>query len=312
MHPRRISHLRHVALAVPDFETQRNFYTGLWGLTEVAADGNVSYLACEGSSQPFAVRLRQDDDKRIDLIAWGADSREDVDALAEQLGSAGVQLITEPGPLQTYAGGYGFRFFDIDGRTLEVACEVEKRTARDIEPLESIPERLAHVVLNSNNPEATVAWYLEHLSVAVTDQLTVPGQGDLMWFLRCNEVHHSVAIVRGPHTSLHHVSFQMRGVEENLFGTGRVMRAGIERIWGPGKHLAGDNMFNYFTDPSGNTMEYTTAVELIDEETWEPHVYSLAEPMVADQWGTANPMGPDVAMKSFNDPDAGLFIAPPV
>ena len=97
-----------------------------------------------------------------------------------------------------------------------------------------------------------------------------------------------------------------------MFGTGRVMRAGIERIWGPGKHLAGNNMFNYFLDPSGNTMEYTTALEVVDEATWEPHQYSIAEPMVADQWGTANPMGPDVAQKSFNEPDHGLFVAPPV
>lgn len=312
MNQRRISHLRHVALAVPDFTTQRNFYTDVWGLTEVAAEDNISYLACEGSSQPFAVRLRQDDDKRIDVIAWGADSREDVDALAEQLGSSGVQLISEPGDLQTYGAGYGFRFFDIDGRTVEVACEVEKRQARELEPLESIPNRLAHVVLNSANPDATVAWYLEHLSVAVSDQLTMPGMGDLMWFLRCSEVHHSLAISRGPHASLHHLSFEMQGVEENLFGTGRVMRAGIERIWGPGKHLAGDNMFNYFLDPSGNTMEYTTAVELVDEETWEPTVYSMTEPEVADQWGTANAMGPEIALKSFNDPDKGLFVAPPI
>jgi hypothetical protein len=82
----------------------------------------------------------------------------------------------------------------------------------------------------------------------------------------------------------------MRGVEENLFGTGR-LRAGVERVWGPGKHLAGQNMFNYFLDPSGNTMEYTTELELVDESTWEAHKYSLVEPIVADQWGTANPMG---------------------
>ena len=89
-------------------------------------------------------------------------------------------------------------------------------------------------------------------------------------------------------------------------------RAGVERVWGPGKHLAGQNMFNYFLDPSGNTMEYTTELELVDESSWEPHKYSIVEPMVADQWGTANPMGPDVAQKSFNDPDRGMFVAPPV
>ena len=33
----------------------------------------------------------------------------------------GVQLVGEPGELQTAGGGYGFRFFDIDGRTIEIS-----------------------------------------------------------------------------------------------------------------------------------------------------------------------------------------------
>lgn len=312
MTERLITHLRHVDLAVPDYGTQRDFYLDLWGLTEVAKDGDLSYLAAEGSTEPFVVRLRQSDDKRIDLIGIGATDRASVDQLAAQLGSAGVRLISEPDDLSTCGAGYGFRFFDGDGRTLEVSCDVERREPREIEPLESIPVSLSHVVINSPDPEGTVAWYMQHLGVAISDQLTMPGMGDLMWFLRCNAWHHTFAVVRGPHASLHHLSFEMRGVEENLFGTGRLLRAGIERIWGPGKHLAGNNMFNYFLDPSGNTMEYTTALETIDEATWEAHKYSIAEPMVADQWGTANPMGPEIAQKSFNDPDRGLFVAPPV
>jgi catechol 2,3-dioxygenase-like lactoylglutathione lyase family enzyme len=307
-----ITHLRHVDLAVPDFDAQHAFYTGPWGLTEVAGDGDLSFLAAEGSTEPYVVRVRRSNDKRVDLLAFGAVDGASVDDLAARLGGGGVKLISEPGALDTPGGGYGFRFFDGDGRTLEVSCDVEERVAREIEPLESIPVNLSHVVLNSPNPEETVAWYLRHLSLVVSDQLTSAHLGDLMWFLRCDRFHHRMAVVRAPHASLHHVSFAMRGIEENLFGTGRVLRAGFERIWGPGKHLAGQNMFNYFLDPNGNTMEYTTEVEEIDEATWEPHVYDLGEPQVADQWGTANSMGPDVAMKSVNDPDRGLFVAPPV
>src|SRR5690349_8919296 len=85
-----------------------------------------------------------------------------------------------------------------------------------------------------------------------------------------------------------------------------------DRIWGPGRHLAGDNTFSYFLDPSGNTMEYTTELEQIDEDTWHPHLYDFTQPDVQDQWGTANSMNEFVAAKSFNDPDKGLFVAPPV
>jgi hypothetical protein len=90
------------------------------------------------------------------------------------------------------------------------------------------------------------------------------------------------------------------------------MRAGIKKIWGPGRHLAGNNTFSYFLDPSGNTMEYTTELERLDEDVWHPHVYDVDDPMTQDQWGTADPMSELIARESFNDVDRGGFVAPPV
>ncbi|MFI6930382.1 amidohydrolase family protein [Streptomyces sp. NPDC050287] len=94
--------------------------------------------------------------------------------------------------------------------------------------------------------------------------------------------------------------------------TGRLLRAGVRKIWGPGRHMAGDNTFTYFLDPHGNTVEYTTELEALDEDTWHPHVYDFSRPEVTDQWGTANPMNELIAKESFNDVDRGVFVAPPV
>ena len=52
--------------------------------------------------------------------------------------------------------------------------------------------------------------------------------------------------------------------------------------------------------------------ESIDEDIWHPSKYDFTYPDVQDQWGTANQMDEFVAKKSFNDPDQGLFVAPPV
>ena len=136
--------------------------------------------------------------------------------------------------------------------------------------------------------------------------------GEMMWFLRINSWHHSLAVARCPHASLHHASFELRGIDEYMRGTGRLLRAGVEKIWGPGRHLAGNNTFSYFLDPHGNTVEYTTELESLDEDTWHPHVYDFSQPEVTDQWGTANAMNELVAKESFNDPDRGMFTAPPV
>jgi catechol 2,3-dioxygenase-like lactoylglutathione lyase family enzyme len=313
MPPQRlITHLRHVDLAVPDYATQLDFYTGAWGLTAEHTDTGLTFLAAEGSPEQYVVRLRKDADKRIDLIAFGAANRADVDTLAGNLARDGVPLVHEPTDLQTPGGGYGFRFFDNEGRTVEVSSDVAVRQHRTIEQGESIPVRLSHVVINSADPEATVAFYGRHLAFSLSDTLVHPRMGSMMWFLRTNQWHHSMAVARCPHPSLHHASFELRGIDEYMRGTGRLLRAGVEKLWGPGRHMAGDNTFSYFLDPSGNTMEYTTELEVLDEDTWHPHVYDFTRPEVSDQWGTANAMNEFVAARSFNDPDKGLFVAPPV
>jgi catechol 2,3-dioxygenase-like lactoylglutathione lyase family enzyme len=307
-----ITHLRHVDLAVPDFAKQLDFYSGTWGLTPQHTDSGIAFLAAEGSPEQYIVRLREAADKRIDLIAFGAATPADVDVLAAQLATAGVQLVSEPGVLQTLGGGYGFRFFDNEGRTVEVSADVAIRAHRSIEPGESIPVRLSHVVINSPRPDETRAFYERHLGFRLSDTLTHPRMGDMMWFMRINAWHHSLAIARGPHPSLHHASFEMRDIDSYMRGTGRLLRAGVEKIWGPGRHMAGNNTFSYFLDPQGNTVEYTTELEMIDEDTWHPHLYDFTKPEVSDQWGTANQMNEFVAQRSFNDVDRGLFVAPPV
>ncbi len=306
MPERLITHLRHVDIAVPDFARQLEFYTSVWGLTPVGGDSGVAFLAAEGSPEQYVVRLRQGD-KRLDLIAYGAADPAHVDALARRLASAGVRLITEPGTLGTLGGGYGFRFFDVDGRTIEVSSDVAVRAHRRIEEKEAIPVRLSHVVLNSTDIDATRDWYAEQLGFRLTDSLS-----GVMHFMRCNPQHHSLAIARGPHVSVHHISFEMRGIDEYMRGTGRVKRSGAHFVWGPGRHLAGGNTFSYFLDPHGNTLEYTTELEELDEDAWHPHIYDMHDPNVQDQWGTANPMSELVAKESFNDEDPGLFQAPPL
>ena len=135
------------------------------------------------------------------------------------------------------------------------------RRHRPIEAGESIPVRLSHVVINSPKPDETRAFYERHLGFRLSDTLMHPRMGDMMWFMRINAWHHSLAIARGPHPSLHHASFEMRDIDSYMRGTGRLLRAGVEKIWGPGRHMAGNNTFSYFLDPHGNTIEYTTELE---------------------------------------------------
>lgn len=307
-----ITHLRHFDIAVPDYDKQVDFYSNHWGLKATTDGSDLTYFAAEGSPEQYVVRVRKAQDKRLDLVSFGAADRQSVDDLAASLASKGVQLVSEPDLVQTPGGGYGFRFFDLEGRTIEVSTEVGTRQHRKIEEREAIPVRLSHVVLNSPEPEKMRAWYEQHLGFRLSDTLNHPRVGDVFYFMRCNAQHHSMAIARGPHASLQHASFELRGLDEYMRGSGRLLRSGWQKLWGPGRHRAGDNTFTYFLDPNGNTMEYTTELETIEEDTWHPHIFDTAEPETSDQWGTANEMDDFITREMFNDPDTGLYVAPPV
>lgn len=302
-----ITHLRHVALGVPNLREACAFYEGIWGLYRVANDKNTVFLGSVGSAEPYIIRLRQAAKKRIDLIAFGGKSRCAVDALAADLGSAGVHIVAEPGVADTPGGGYGLRFFDVDGRLIEVSVDVAPKPYRQLEVGESVPRKLSHVVINSTDVPATMAFYERFLGFRLSDWLT-----NRMAFMRCSIEHHSLAIAQRTKVSLNHISFEMRGIDEFLRGTGRLVRHGHSPLWGPGRHSAGDNTFSYFADPHGNVVEYTTELEKIyDEDAWTPHVWP-GTPDYFDQWGTAGGLEDLYALDAVADTDSGLWTPAPV
>jgi len=302
-----LTHLRHVALAVPDLGRACAFYEGIWGLYRVASDSGIVFLGAVGSPEPYVMRLRQAAEKRVDLVALGARGRHAVDDLATSLVVAGITIAREPGDLGTPGGGYGMRFFDIDGRLVEVSADVWAKPFRALEVTESIPGRLSHVVFNSTDVPKTMAFYERFLGFRLSDWL-----GDRMAFMRCSADHHSLAFAQRDRVSLNHVSFEMRGIDEYLRGTGRLVRHGHEPLWGPGRHSAGDNTFSYFADPLGNVVEYTTELaKITDEDAWVPRIWPVT-PDYYDQWGTGGGLEDLYALDAIAVTDGGLWTPAPV
>jgi catechol 2,3-dioxygenase-like lactoylglutathione lyase family enzyme len=320
----RVTHLRYVGVGVPDFEETVDFYGGVWGLKRVDGDKDVAFFAAESSPEQYIYRVRRDTDKRLDLVAFGAEDRASVDALAQDLASQGVKLASEPGALQTPGGGYGFRLFDPDGRVVEVSTDVAPRQTRELDAREAIPVALNHVVFGSTDRKRSEQFYQEQLGFALSDWIPFMG------FFRCNTNHHSLAIADGQATTLNHVAFEVSNIDSMMRGAGRVLKDGRAKVMmGPGRHSAGDNTFYYFFDPQGNVSEYTAEVEqIVDDDAWTPRAHPPT-----DMWGTAqmpgrpagapgpnpggpaaaaNMRGPDLPPVSMPQNDPGLWVAPPL
>jgi catechol 2,3-dioxygenase-like lactoylglutathione lyase family enzyme len=302
----RITHVRYVGLGVTDLDSGLGYYRDLWGLTPETVDGDLAFLAADGSTDPYALRLRRTDENRVDLVSFAVRCTADVDWYTEKLVASGVQLVDEPGRLDAPGGGYGVRFLDpVEGRTLEIAADWRPRKARAVAEGEHVPTGLSHMVMNSTRMPELVDFFSDVLGFFQSDYLE-----DVMVFLKGDTpAHHQFAISTNDYANLNHVAYETRGLDEYMRAAGHMMRSGQEMVWGPGRHGPGSNTFAYFQDPNGFVAEYTTALENIEDvERWQPRVWQRV-PAQSDQWGTACVRNP----KPFiGVPDPGLWTPPPV
>jgi catechol 2,3-dioxygenase-like lactoylglutathione lyase family enzyme len=274
----RVTDIRYVGYGVEDFDAERAFYADNWGLLEVAASDGIAWFKTHGNDEHHVVRLHKSDANHVEVIAFAAESRGDVDSLHTKVAEAGCRVVHLPRDLDAPGGGYGFRFFSPDGLPLEISADVARLDKREIERWEGIPVRISHIVLHSPNHQAAVKFFCDVLGFRVSDWL-----GDFMCFLRCNSAHHRLAILPGP-PCLNHVAYDMVNSDAMLRGVSHLKQQGIDIRWGPGRHTAGDNTFSYFVTPGGFAVEYTAELEEVDFEAHDARVHEPG-PRVMDQWG---------------------------
>ena len=164
---------------------------------------------------------------------------------------------------------------------------------RDVEP-----DRLSHIVLNSIAFSRSRAFYVDVLGFSVTDTY----EREKMIFLACNELHHCLALAPGKWISVNHIAFEVESADEVMRSLGRMRKAGVDTVWGPGRHGPGGNVFCYFIDPAGNVIEYTAELLKLDE-SWEPQDWARI-PENTDVWGTSGGITPEVSAAMANPPAA--------
>jgi catechol 2,3-dioxygenase-like lactoylglutathione lyase family enzyme len=293
----RVTEIRYVGYATPDFEAERAFYEEKWGLEPVPSDDGMAYFKAKGAPEHHVVRLRQSDTKRIDIIALAADSRADVDSLHAKVAASGAKIVHEPRDLTSPGGGYGFRYFSPDGMPYEISSDVAKGSSSDIARWDGVPVKISHIVMHSPQHKEITQWFVDVLGFKLSDWL-----GDFMSFLRCNSAHHRFAFLPGP-PCLNHVAYDMEGVDGMMRGIHNLKKKDVDVVWGPGRHTAGNNTFSYFVSPAGFAVEYTSELEEVDFENWEAQVH-IPGPLVMDQWSVG--VGGPQTMP-HPEADAGLF-----
>jgi catechol-2,3-dioxygenase len=279
----KVARLSHVGLRARDLDQQAEFYTQKWGLEPINQAPREVYLRADGPEH-HVLTLHASTDAGLDHFAFEVAQPDDIERAADVLSNQGIQIVSPPTQDLEPGVKKAIRFTDPDGNVVELVSGVDQvRDAygpRDVKPV-----LLNHVVLNTADRPRLEHFYGDMLGFKLSD--TLP---DFMTFWRCNANHHSIALASprggGQHaTGLNHAAFEVRDWQELMRAVFFMGERGVRRMWGPGRHLAGNNLFSYYFDPEGNVVEYTTEVEQITTDDYVPPV----RPMIADQWGSPGP-----------------------
>ncbi len=266
-------------LGVTDLGRAEAFYNDLWGLQTVATREGVCYLRATGAAHHVLV-LHQREERQLVCVNFEAPDEAAVDALWAQVKEAGQSVAADPAALSQPGGGYGFLFQDTEGRFMRIAAGIARHddTADECDR----PRKISHVVLNCTDVAKASEFFAGVLGFKVSD---VTGR---MTFMRCNADHHSIALVHSDQSALHHIAYEMPSIDGVMRGAGRLREAGIDMAWGVGRHGPGNNVFSYFIEPSGSTVEYTTDIMQVDDSypVGKPEDWTWP-PGRIDHWGIA-------------------------
>ncbi len=294
-----ITGLRGVDLGVPDVAAHARFYTDTWRLS-VAAEHNGSVYLRGSGAYCHILALHPRARPELLCINLAAADRKSVERLHARVIAAGALRTQAPAPIAEPGGGYGFAFTDPDGRQLRVIAQDARHA--DARRLPDRPEKITHVVLNTPRQEDSAAFWVKALGFDVSDR-------SLLTFIRCNDDHHNIAFHPGESSTLHHIAFEMDGIDSVMRGAGRMRDAGHPIEWGLGRHGPGNNVFAYFVGPDDFVIEYTADVEKIDDSyrVRAPGEWAYP-PGHSDLWGaTAPPTGRMKAAQKKIEFAKGLF-----
>jgi catechol-2,3-dioxygenase len=276
-----VARLSHVGLRARDLDRQTAFYTDRWGLEPIDAHGQDMFLRAEGPDH-HVLTLHAGAGPGLDHFAFEVAHPDDLDRAADAVTNLGLEVVTPPTADLEPGVARAIRFKDPEGNVVELVWGVDQVRdpygRRDVKP-----QALNHVVLFTTDRPKMEQFYGGTLGFRLSDTLA-----DFMTFWRCNANHHSIAFAsprNADQRGLNHAAFDVKDWKDLMRGVFFLGERGVKRMWGPGRHLAGNNLFSYYFDPEGNVVEYTTEVAQIKNDDYVPPV----RPYIPDLWGSLPP-----------------------
>jgi catechol 2,3-dioxygenase-like lactoylglutathione lyase family enzyme len=300
----RIEDIAHVRFRAPDLTAMAAFLAD-FGMAQCEVRDGVLFARGAGEA-PF-VHVTEPGEAAFAGLGLRAASVDDLAILSEALGA----------PLETFdapGGGWVVRLTDPDGNLVEVVAGQAPAAPLPCPPREpwngagarprlrrtkrvgsgpACVVRLGHCVLNVADFRASEAWYKERFGLITSDEIAVSPQFALGAFMRCDRGetptdHHTLFLAQLPGgPGFNHAAFEVRDLDDLMAGHDHLAAKGFTAEWGVGRHVLGSQVFDYWRDPWGHTLEHWTDGDLFTAADGS-NVVGVPE-LLAVQWGPAAP-----------------------
>ena len=276
--------IQRLVFAVPNVQEVGTFYRDIWGM-EALFEGDTEWLLrCRDSHLSDFVLVRSEAKAELAELTFEARNAEELTTLLSDAERAGGRVLRSPSVSPGRPAEWAAAIADPDGNRIGIVTASHGRAPLGTRSGQSGPHRIGHVVFWTPRIEAQEAFYAA-LGLRVTDR-TAMG----MSFLRCNADHHSLALVRSKgQIGVQHVAFDVGTLDAVMRECGRLKAAGVECVWGPGRHGPGGNVFAYYRDPAGIVIEFYGEMQKFspDDDVVEPVFWGPEHR--GDVWGLAGP-----------------------
>jgi len=301
----KVTDIAYVRFTAPDLDLMEKFAVD-FGL--VVAQRTDERLFCRGTDPSPYVHVTERGEVGFGGVAFEAASADDLARAASLEGASPVEALDAPG------GGSRVRFTDPDGievevvhgRALSASLEVhsasplnvgsERRRLGVLQRIAAGPaqvKRLGHCVLRVSDFQTSEQFYKSRFGFLDSDRVIL-GDPDkvLTAFMRCDRGdihvdHHTLLLVPMGEPGLDHAAFEVEDFDAVMVGHDHLAKAGYDHHAGIGRHVAGSQVFDYWRDPWGHTVEHFTDGDLLNASTET----NLIDPptVLGTQWGSFGP-----------------------
>lgn len=283
--PFRYDRLGYAALEVTDLSRSVDFYTELMGLDLVESNRERAFLRCGRDHHNLV--LYQGRTAGLKRAAYQVASPDELEKAFQFTRSRGLEpeWLAED-ELDTLKQGISFRVrepstglvFEYFHHMTQLACPYAPRLTKI--------ERIGHVVVGTSRYPQAVESLTRNLNFGLSDFVD-----DKFSWMRCrpNPLHHTFAVGASTRNHLHHINFMVTDIDDIGMAAARMQKAGVQIVFGPGRHLPSTSIFLYFLDPDGMTMEFSFGMEEIHEESARMPRMLEMHPRTMDVWGGPMP-----------------------